>query len=53
MGIEHDTLSVLSVGAELKGTTIQANRLADLTNPFLVEVGEQVQLEDTLSDLRR
>lgn len=53
MGVKHDTLSVLSVSAELKGTAIQANRLTNLSDSLLVKVGEQVQLEDTLSDLRR
>lgn len=52
MGVEHDSLDVGHVRVALEGPTIEPDLFAHLGDLLSVVLGEEVELEDSLSDVR-
>jgi hypothetical protein len=51
VGVEHHALGILHTRVVLEGASIQGNLFAHLGDLILVVVCENVQLEDSLSDV--
>ena len=51
MGVHHNSSSICEISGVLQGTTVQADLLAHFANPFPIELGKQVQLEDTFRNV--
>lgn len=52
MGVEHNSLTVLNISVVLESSSVQSNLFTHFSNTFFVEVGEQIELEDALCNVR-
>ena len=52
MGVEHNSLAVLNICVVLESSSVESNLFTHFSDTFFVVVGEQIQLEDALCNIR-